>query len=81
MFRAEVDSASARDVAIAVAENYGVAERDIEVRVRPGAARGAYVTVDVSVRMPALSVGGLLDAGAWTYTATQHRRLDDYRSR
>jgi hypothetical protein len=39
------------------------------------------VTVEVHVRMPAIAVPGLVQAGAWTYTATQHRRLDDYRSR
>ncbi len=79
--RAEVDPAAASAIATSVAGNYGIAANDVDVQVRPGAARGAYVTVDVSVRMPAISVGGLLDAGAWTYTATQHRRLDDYRSR
>jgi hypothetical protein len=51
------------------------------VRVRAGVGRGDYVTVDVRVRMPAVAVAGVLQAGAWTFTATQQRRLDDYRSR
>ena len=62
-------------------QNYGIDAADVDVRVRAGAARGEYVTVDVSVRMPAIAVPGVVQAGGWTYTATQHRRLDDYRSR
>jgi hypothetical protein len=81
VLRAEVDSGAAQLVAREVAANYGIDSRDVTVNVRPGAARGAYVTVDVHIRMPAIAVGGLFSAGAWTYTATQHRRLDDYRSR
>jgi hypothetical protein len=81
VFRAEVDPGAARLVAVEVARNYGIEPRDVAVAVRAGARRGEYVTVDVSVRMPAVAVPGLVDAGGWTYTATQHRRLDDYRSR
>jgi hypothetical protein len=81
VLRAEVDPAAARAGALEVARNYGVDARDIEVRVRAGARRGEYVTVDVSIRMPAVDVPGIVRAGGWTYTATQHRRLDDYRSR
>jgi hypothetical protein len=81
VLRAEVDPTAARLVAVGVANNYGIAAGDVDVRVRAGAGRGDYVTVDVSVRMPAVAVAGVLQAGAWTYTATQHRRLDDYRSR
>ena len=81
MLRAQVDPDAARLVAIGVARNYGIVADDVEVRVRAGAGRGDYVTVDVRVRMPAVAVAGVLQAGAWTYTATQQRRLDDYRSR
>jgi hypothetical protein len=81
VLRAEVDPGAARAVAVDVARNYGMEARDVAVSVRAGARRGAYVTVDVSVRMPAIAVPGLVEAGSWTYTATQHRRLDDYRSR
>jgi hypothetical protein len=81
VLRAQVDPRAAHLVVREVAANYGIDARDVRVTVRPGAARGAYVTVDVHIRMPAIAVGGLLRAGAWTYTATQHRRLDDYRSR
>jgi hypothetical protein len=76
-----VDPNAARVVAVAVARNYGIASGDVDVRVRAGAGRGDYVTVEVRVRMPAVAVAGVLQAGAWTYTATQQRRLDDYRSR
>ena len=78
---AVVDPDVARTVATEVAANYGIDASDIDVRVRAGAARGEYVTVEVRVRMPAIAVAGLVRAGGWTYTATQHRRLDDYRSR
>jgi len=80
VLQATVDPATARAVAREVAGNYGIPPADIAVAVRPGAARGAYVTVDVRVRMPAIDVAGIA-VGAWHYTATQHRRLDDYRSR
>jgi hypothetical protein len=68
-------------VATAVARNYGIEGDAIDVRVRAGSARHDYVTVEVRVRMPAISVPGLAEVGAWSYTARQHRRLDDYRSR
>ena len=81
VLRAQVDPAAASVVAAEVAQNYGLDPSDIEVRVHAGARRGEYVTVDVEVRMPAIEIPGIVAAGAWTYTATQHRRLDDYRSR
>jgi hypothetical protein len=64
-----------------VAANYGIAPEDIDVRVHAASGRGEYVGVEVRVRMPALSVPGLVEAGAWTFTTSQQRRLDDYRSR
>jgi hypothetical protein len=81
VLRAEVDPGAARVVAVEVAGNYGISADDVDVHVRTGARRGEYVTVDVRVRMPAVEVPGIASAGDWTYTATQHRRLDDYRSR
>ena len=81
VLRAQVDPNAARVAAVGVARNYGIASGDVDVRVRAGAGRGDYVTVEVRVRMPAVAVAGVLQAGAWTYTATQQRRLDDYRSR
>jgi hypothetical protein len=78
---AAVDPERAQEVGREVARNYGIDTADVDVEVRAGAARGEYVTVEVHVRMPAIAVPGLVEAGAWTYTATQHRRLDDYRSR
>jgi hypothetical protein len=79
--RAHGDAGAAQVAGRSVARTYGIAASDVEVRVANGAARGAYVTVEVLVRMPAIAVPGLVEAGGWTYTATQHRRLDDYRSR
>ena len=75
------DAAARRSAASAVARNYGIVPEDLDVRVRAASGRGEYVTVEVRIRMPAISVAGLVDAGSWTYRATQHRRLDDYRSR
>jgi hypothetical protein len=79
--RAQVDPDHARVVGREVAANYGIEPSDVDVQVNTGVARGDYVTVEVRVRMPAVVVPGLVQAGEWTYTATQHRRLDDYRSR
>jgi hypothetical protein len=81
VLRAQVDPVSARRIATEVAGNYGIDPGDVAVDVRAGARRGEYVTVDVRVRMPAVEVPGIASLGGWTYTATQHRRLDDYRSR
>jgi hypothetical protein len=81
VLRAQVDPVAARRVANEVAATYGVGARDVAVDVRAGARRGDYVTVSVRVRMPAVQIPGVVGVGGWTYTATQHRRLDDYRSR
>jgi hypothetical protein len=68
-------------VAREVAADHGVAAGDVVVSVvSVGAARGDVARVAVRVTMPALSVLGM-SAGEWHYTATDVRRIDDYRSR
>ena len=44
-------------------------------------ARGGLVTATVTVRMPALAVPLLASVGAWSWTARESVRIDDYRSR
>ena len=68
-------------VAEAVAANYGVSAADVEVRVEGPLVAGGYVRVEVDIRMPAIGAGALVAGPAWTYTAVQRRRLDDYSSR
>jgi hypothetical protein len=78
---ADLDAGGFEHVARSVARNHGVPPEDVEVHVRTAAGRGDYLVVEVSVRMPAISVPGLVEVDGWTYNARQHRRLDDYRSR
>lgn len=76
------DDAGAQFVAATVARDHGVAADEIAVHVVAGsAARGGTVRVDVAMRMPAIALPGVRPIGAWTYTATATRRIDDYRSR
>ncbi|MGQ0824466.1 MAG: hypothetical protein ACT4OX_05440 [Actinomycetota bacterium] len=62
-------------VAQQVAANHGVDADQLDIHVSGGTAAGEYVTVAVGIEMPAIAVG------PWTYTAVQHRRIDDYGSR
>lgn len=76
------DEGGALFVARAVAGHRGVPAEDVTVQLAREGARGGALTVRVRMRMPAVALpfadGG---AGRWTYTAEQHLRLDDYRSR
>jgi hypothetical protein len=75
------DASHSVQVARETLADHGVAPADADVRVRAiGNSRGDEVRVDVVVTMPAISIGGIR-AGAWRYTATATRRVDDYRSR
>jgi hypothetical protein len=75
------DVARAETVAREVAADHGVDPNDLGVDVvSPGVARGDLARVVVRVTMPAVSIGGIA-AGSWTYSATDVRRIDDYRSR
>jgi hypothetical protein len=53
----------------------------VEVRISAPPARGGLLTAAVTVRMPAVAVPLLARAGAWSWTATESVRIDDYRSR
>jgi hypothetical protein len=75
-----VDPEAARAVATEVAARYGIGADAVTVEVEATGGRRGYVTVLVHVQMPAIAVPGLAEVGGWTYTARQHRRLDDYRS-
>jgi hypothetical protein len=71
----------AERVAREVMATYGVPQRDVRVVVSPAPGRGELVTAIVTVRMPALAVPLLARVGAWTWTARESVRIDDYRSR
>jgi Flp pilus assembly protein TadG len=62
-------------------ETYGVPPREVRVVVSPPPGRGGLLTVSVTIRMPALAVPLLTHAASWSWTATESRRIDDYRSR
>ena len=64
-----------------VAEQHGLRAGDVHVVVRPASGRRDHVTVAVTVRMPAIALPAAGGVGAWSYTAVQHRRVDDYGSR
>lgn len=71
----------AERVAREVVATYGIADRDVTVTVSPPPGRGGLVTATVTVRMPALAVPLLASVGAWSWTARESVRIDDYRSR
>lgn len=75
---ADVD---AERVAREVVATYGIENGDVTVTVSPPPARGGLVTATVTVRMPALAVPLLASVGAWSWTARESVRIDDYRSR
>jgi len=71
----------AERVAHEVMATYGIAVGDVTITVSPPPARGGLVTATVTVRMPALAVPLLANVGAWSWTARESFRIDDYRSR
>jgi len=71
----------AERVAREVAATYGIAPGDVAITVAPPPQRGGLLTATVTVRMPALSVPLLARVGAWSWTARESVRIDDYRSR
>ncbi len=69
-------------VARYVAGDHGIAARDVSVRVvAVGVNPGDQIQVEVRVRMPAIALPGVASVAAWTYTAVESLRVDDYRSR
>jgi hypothetical protein len=71
----------AERVAREVMATYGIANGDVTVTVSPPPDRGGLVTAAVTVRMPAVAVPLLASVGAWSWTARESVRIDDYRSR
>jgi len=79
------DSAESRSEAESTAAlifaSHGLADTDVTIRwERQGPSRGGSVTARVTVRMPAMSVPGIGDVGAWRWTATHTEIRDTYRS-
>jgi hypothetical protein len=75
------DASRAVAVAREVAVDHGVEPDEVDVIVvSPGLARGDLARVVVRVTMPAVSIGAI-SAGSWQYSASEVRRIDDYRSR
>lgn len=73
---------TASEAARLVAVNYGIPADDVNVVfTRFEMRRGGVVTARVTVAMPAIAIPGMRTAGGWEWTATQSRRIDDYRSR
>jgi hypothetical protein len=64
-----------------VTATYGIAPGDLKITVSPPPGRGGMLTATVTVRMPALAVPLLASVGAWSWTASESVRIDDYRSR
>lgn len=76
------DAADAVVVARIVAIDHGLDPDEVDVHVvSTGNSRGDAIEVRVSVPMPSIPVPGGSRVGAWTYTAVEVRRVDDYRSR
>jgi hypothetical protein len=73
--------AGAERVAREVMATYGIAPGDVTVNVSPPPERGGMLTATVTVRMPAITVPLLARAGAWSWTARESVRIDDFRSR
>ena len=73
--------AEAERVAREVVTTYGIAQGDVTMTVSAPPGRGGLLTATVTVRMPAFVVPLLARVGAWSWTARESVRIDDYRSR
>lgn len=84
-YAAEHWPASTSDAATAIAQlealDLGVPISDVTVDLAVDDSRGGQVRARVTVVMPAIVVPGIGRRGAWHWTATATRRIDDYRSR
>ena len=69
--------AAARDVLVA----HGVSLAEAAIDIEAAVDRGDVVRASVRVRVPALRLPLIGEAGAWSVTVTASRRIEDHRSR
>lgn len=74
-------TATATAIAQLEASNLGVPASDVTVDLAVDDRRGGQVRATVTVVMPAIVVPGIGRRGAWRWSATATRRIDDFRSR
>ena len=74
---AEAAGASA---ATEAATNYGLGPGDFTVSLAGSIERDGAVTATVAVRMPAIAVPGIANAGEWTWTTSSTQAAGAYRS-
>ena len=73
--------ADAERAAALIFASHGLPDTDVDVRWETsGPNRGGSVTAHVTIHMPAMSIPGIGDVGAWTWTATHTEIRDFYRS-
>ena len=76
----EGDVAAGEAMAREVSANHGIDPSDITVSWSGSVARGADLTAEVSVVMPAVRIPAVLMVDAWTWTARHTESVDLYRS-
>lgn len=74
---AQAAGASAADEA---ATNYGLRPGDFTVSFAGSIERDGAVTATVAIRMPAIAVPGIANAGEWTWTTSNTQAAGAYRS-
>jgi len=75
------DGVAAADAAVyAVASTDGVASEDLSATYSGSLTRGAAVTAEVTVTIPAGRIPGIASFGAVHYSASSTQQVDDYRS-
>ena len=74
---AEAAGTSAADEAAA---NYGLEAGDFTVAFAGSIEREGSVTATVAIRMPAIAVPGIANAGEWTWTTSSTQAAGAYRS-
>jgi len=77
------DERRAEIVAGTMSRNLGLRADDVAVDLEctPGRLpRGGELTVNVTVRLPAVSIPGITDVGEWHWTVKHTQPIDPYRS-
>jgi Flp pilus assembly protein TadG len=72
--------AAGESAATEAASNYGLSTGDFTVSLEGSIERDGAVTATVAIRMPAIAVPGIANAGEWTWTTSSTQAAGAYRS-
>jgi hypothetical protein len=76
----EAAQAAGASAAEEAATNYGIGAGEFSVDFAGSIERDGEVTATVAIRMPAIAVPGIANAGEWTWTTSSTQAAGAYRS-